>query len=76
MQIYICELCPQQTVLDSTTIDELSSLAKSYVKVPTSAKTIVTAARHKGVGSSNSPNTKRKDPPSQKVIYYCKEHSE
>ena len=45
--------------------------------MPTSAKTVAHGAKSKAVGSSSSPNTKRKDPPSpKKVVYYCKEHSE
>ena len=60
--------------MDSSTVNELGSLAKSYVKVPSSSRTVVVASRSKGVGNEASPNSKKKE--QKKVIYYCKEHSE
>ena len=60
--------------MDSSTIHELGSLAKSYVKVPSSSRTVVVASRSKGTGHETSPITKKKE--LKKVIYYCKEHSE
>ena len=46
--------------MDSTTVNELGVMAKSYVKVPSSSRAVAAGTKSKAVGSETSPNSKKK----------------
>ena len=37
-QLYICEICGEETLLDTSTINELTALASTVIKLPSKQK--------------------------------------
>jgi DNA-directed RNA polymerase subunit RPC12/RpoP len=83
-QLYICEICGEETLLDASTVAELAALAKAVIKLPSKNPTPTKNANN----NTSQPLPKRKETqqplfpaasnpaPSKKIVYYCKEHSE
>lgn len=80
IKLYICEICGEETLLDNSTITELTALANTVIKMPSKAKdlpkntaTTTTQKRKETQLPNNSFNPGPNS--SKKIVYYCKEHS-
>lgn len=76
--VYICEICGEETLLDTSTIAELGALASAAIKLPSKNTTPgkpSSSALNKRKETQN-PSYQNPAPPAgsatKKIVYYCK----